>query len=381
MFKALLLQQWYGLSDPGLEEALLDRVSFRRFCGLALDGATPDETTLCRFRNDLKAAGLGEPLFAEVSRQFDAAGLTLRSGTLIDATLVGRAGRPPRGRPAPNGAESRSAHDGDANWTRQGERRRLFFGYKIHVGVDLGSGLIRSRVVTPAKTYESEVADQLVIGDEAAIYADKAYEKKTRRAALKACGIMDRTPPPQISAAIALLANRPQPTDRTLADRRRAHLRGAQMQLWIAAHALLWPSRQSLPFRPGRHRLQSKKSHRRRGLITNTTPPASSTASPGYLYRPLSPSIPWPKSPPIAWRQLFRRGLAEGRGEGAPKGRMRGTLALVCQGAVDLHDNAASSRRPSCFPKKKPLIRPSGAPSPHFVGRREKRARRSPKGS
>src|SRR3954468_9823708 len=174
MFKALLLQQWYGLSDPGLEEALLDRVSFRRFCGFALDAQTPDETTLCRFRNDLKAAGLGEPLFAEVSRQFDAAGLTLRSGTLIDATLVESAVRPPRGRPAPNGAESRSAHDGDANWTRQGERRRLFFGYKIHVGVDLGSGLIRSRVVTPAKTYESEVADQLVIGDEAAIYADKA---------------------------------------------------------------------------------------------------------------------------------------------------------------------------------------------------------------
>ena len=54
MFKALLLAQWYGLSDPGLEEALLDRVSFRRFCGLALDAATPDETTLCRFRNALK---------------------------------------------------------------------------------------------------------------------------------------------------------------------------------------------------------------------------------------------------------------------------------------------------------------------------------------
>src|SRR5512141_2295260 len=57
MFKALLLAQWYGLSDPGLEEALLDRVSFRRFCGLALDAATPDETTLCRFRNALKQAG------------------------------------------------------------------------------------------------------------------------------------------------------------------------------------------------------------------------------------------------------------------------------------------------------------------------------------
>jgi transposase, IS5 family len=62
MLKALLLQQMYDLSDPALEEALLERVSFRRFCGFALDAATPDETTLCRFRNALKDAGLGEAL-------------------------------------------------------------------------------------------------------------------------------------------------------------------------------------------------------------------------------------------------------------------------------------------------------------------------------
>ena len=159
MFKALLLQQWYGLSDPGLEEALLDRVSFRRFCGLSLEGATPDETTLCRFRNDLKASGLGEPLFAQVSRQFEAAGLTLRSGTLIDATLVESAVRSPAPGTTAKGEESRSPHDGDATCTRQGQSRRLFFGYKVHVGVDLGSGLIRSRLVTPAKTYAIEGAD------------------------------------------------------------------------------------------------------------------------------------------------------------------------------------------------------------------------------
>ena len=80
----------------------------------------------------------------------------------------------------------------DANWTRQGHSRRLFFGYKLHIGVDQGSGLIRSRCVTPAKTYESEVADALVIGDERAVYADKAYEKKERRASLKARGVKDR---------------------------------------------------------------------------------------------------------------------------------------------------------------------------------------------
>jgi IS5 family transposase len=192
MFKALLLQQWYGLSDPGLEEALLDRVSFRRFCGLALDGATPDETTLCRFRNALKEAQLGDKLFGVIGTQLERAGFIVRKGTLIDATLIESAVRPPPSGSTPKHIESRSPHDADANWTRRGDGRRLFFGYKAHIGVDQGSGLVRSRVLTPAKTYESEVADRLILGDEKAVYADKAYEKKERRAALKARGIKDR---------------------------------------------------------------------------------------------------------------------------------------------------------------------------------------------
>jgi IS5 family transposase len=69
--------------------------------------------------------------------------------------------------------ESRSPHDPDANWTREGKARRLFFGYKAHIGVDQGSGLIRSRALTGAKTYESEVADALVMGDERAVYLTK----------------------------------------------------------------------------------------------------------------------------------------------------------------------------------------------------------------
>src|SRR6185437_1082699 len=192
MFKALLLQQWYGLSDPGLEETLLDRVSFRRFCGLALDAAAPDETTLCRFRNALRQAGLGEALFQEILRQLEAAGFVLKTGTLIDATLVQSSGRTPASGSTPRETESRSAHDPDANWTRRGTGRRLFFGYKAHIALDQGSGLIRARRLTGAKTYESEVADDLVLGDEKAVYADKAYEKRARREALKARGIKDR---------------------------------------------------------------------------------------------------------------------------------------------------------------------------------------------
>jgi IS5 family transposase len=190
MFKALLLAQWYGLSDPGLEEALSDRVSFRRFCGFAMDEATPDETTFCRFRGALAAASLGDALFTEVSRQLEAKGLILKTGSLIDATLIEAAVRPPA-KPA-EGAPAEAPLDGDAGFTRSGPHRRLFYGYKAHVGVDEGSGLIRRRLLTPATTYESEVADALISWDEGAVYADKAYEKAARRKALKDAGIKDR---------------------------------------------------------------------------------------------------------------------------------------------------------------------------------------------
>jgi len=192
MVKALLLQQWYGLSDPGLEEALMDRVSFRRFCGFPLDINAPDETTLCRFRNALKTAGLGEALFAEISRQLESGGFIVKAGTLIDATLIRSAAKKPASGSTPKGVESRSTVDPDANWTRSGAGRVSFFGYKLHIGVDQGSGLIRSRQLTPAKVYESQVADDLIMGDERAIYADKAYEKKARRQALKARRVKDR---------------------------------------------------------------------------------------------------------------------------------------------------------------------------------------------
>ncbi len=113
----------YGLSDPGLEEALLDRVSFRRFAAAYrwIWGATPDETTLCRFRNDLKASGsCASRCLPSVSRQFEAAGLTLRSGTLIACHIGGvSAVRSPAPGTTAKGAlaESRSPHDlRDANW-------------------------------------------------------------------------------------------------------------------------------------------------------------------------------------------------------------------------------------------------------------------------
>ena len=109
MFKALLLQQWYGLSDPGLEEAICDRLSFQRFLGLSLTDPVPDENRICRFRTMVAQAGLGECLFALLEEQLQAKELIVRRGSLIDAALIKAQPHPPRrGEPSP---------DPEADWT------------------------------------------------------------------------------------------------------------------------------------------------------------------------------------------------------------------------------------------------------------------------
>jgi IS5 family transposase len=187
MLKALYLASLYDLSDPGLEEALIDRVSFRLFCGFGLDQGTPDETTLCRFRNDCAAAGVLSAAFEEVNRQLAARGLVLRKGTMMDATLVAAASRRP---PLEAGSKPSVPGEPAATFTRKGGR--TYFGYRLHVGVDQGSRLIRRLALTPAHVNESLVAEALICGDERAVLADKGYENKTRRARLKALRVKDR---------------------------------------------------------------------------------------------------------------------------------------------------------------------------------------------
>jgi IS5 family transposase len=189
LFKGLLLQQWYGLSDPGLEEALGDRASFRFFCGFSLSDAVPDETTYCRFRAALAAAGLAEALFAAINRQLDAKGFIVKRGTLLDATLVRAAVRPPRLEEGPQAP----ARDPDAAWAvRDDHPKKNTYGYKAHVAADQGAGFIRKALLTPANVHDSIPADDLVQGDEAAVYADRGYDKAARRQDLRARGIKDR---------------------------------------------------------------------------------------------------------------------------------------------------------------------------------------------
>jgi IS5 family transposase len=185
MFKVLLLQSLYGLSDAETEEALSDRLSFRRFIGVALDERVPDHTTICRFRNLLTERALIGRLFAELDRQIERAGLILKRGTMLDATVIeASAARPREGGPP--------ASDPDARFTRRQGRAGSSFGYKAHVGVDEGSGLIRSVLTTPANVNDTVPADALIRGDERAVLADGAYHTHSREKALKARGIKPR---------------------------------------------------------------------------------------------------------------------------------------------------------------------------------------------
>lgn len=186
MLKALLLQQWYRLSDAELEEALNDRVSFRRFLGLSLEDAAPDHTTLCRFRNRLVEEGLADKLFGEFEKQLDQRGLLLKRGTMIDASLVATPFRPE------SAGGEREAVDPDAALTARKGRRGTHYGYKMHAGVDQQTRLIRRLTLTPANINDTTPADELVCGDERAVYADKGYAKRARNAWLKSLGIKPR---------------------------------------------------------------------------------------------------------------------------------------------------------------------------------------------
>jgi IS5 family transposase len=186
MLKALLLQQWYGLSDADLEEALNDRMSFRRFVGLGLEEAAPDHTTLCRFRSRLAEEGLSDKLFSEFGRQLETRGLILKRGTMIDASLV----ETPH-RPASFDGE-RPAVDPDAALTARKGQPGTHYGYKMHAGVDQTSRLIRRLLLTPANVNDTVPADALVCGDERAVYADKGYAKRARRLWLTSLGIKAR---------------------------------------------------------------------------------------------------------------------------------------------------------------------------------------------
>jgi IS5 family transposase len=188
LLRCLLLGVWHDLSDPALEAAIKDRLSFRRFAGLSLHDAVPDHSTLWRFRAELAANGLIERVFAEIVRQLEAKGLVVKRGTLIDASLVAAAANPPRKQATD--APVKPSADPDARWGRKG--KMSVFGYKIHIGADAAHTIVRRVDFTEGSVTDTEPADGLICGDERAVYGDQAYYTHARHARLTAAGIKDR---------------------------------------------------------------------------------------------------------------------------------------------------------------------------------------------
>lgn len=184
LFRCLLVGSLYGLSERELEEALSDRLSFRRFVGLSYEESVPDHSVLNRFRNELVGGGLYDKLFAELDKQLSAAGVMLKRGTMLDATVIETIAAPP-GRDGARG-------DADAGFAKRQGKPGSRYGYKMHVGVDQGSGLIRTVVTTAANVPDTVPADQLVRGDETSVLADGAYHTHERQARLEAQGIKAR---------------------------------------------------------------------------------------------------------------------------------------------------------------------------------------------
>lgn len=172
LFKMSLLQHCYGLSDPQCEELVSDRLSWRRFVGLSLSEAVPDETTLVRFRARLIEHGLHQQLLQQVNAQLEERGLILKTCTLVDATLIQAARRAP--------GQASNPGDPGAGYTRRAGQ--IHYGYKAHVAVDQGHTLIRQADLSAANLVDDARLEALTIGKHRMIVADKAYWSAKRLA-------------------------------------------------------------------------------------------------------------------------------------------------------------------------------------------------------
>jgi len=166
VFKMLLLQHCYNLSDPQCEEQVKDRLSWRKFVGLGFEETVPDETTLVRFRQRLIEHSLHEKLLRLVNQQLERKGLILKTCTLADATLLQAARRAPTN-------EDNEGGDSDADYTVK--KGTPHYGYKAHVAVDETHTLIREVSLTKASVHDSREFQSIVTGDEEMVVADKAY--------------------------------------------------------------------------------------------------------------------------------------------------------------------------------------------------------------
>lgn len=175
MFKALLLSIWYDLSDVKLADALEDRASFRRFCGFSGTEETPERTAFVRFRKELVAHKLDRSLFVAVTAQLKSKAVTVKTGTLVDATII----------------TSASEEDSDARWVKH-KGKRAVHGFKAHVGADADTALVEEVSVTSANINDGRAGPEALPDNPGEVFADSAYRGNHFRDAVRAKGGIPR---------------------------------------------------------------------------------------------------------------------------------------------------------------------------------------------
>jgi len=198
LFKMCLLQTWYGLSDYEVEDRVNDSISFGYFCGLNIDQVAPDHSTLSRFRSLMTKAKAYEPLFKEINRQLGAQKIIVRTGVIVDASVIDTPLRP-KGRTNHKVTEDRKDEeevevvkdyadsvDTEAAWLKKGGKYR--FGYKKHHVAD-NEGLVLGVLTTKASINEvgnlEDLLDTADLPEDIALKADKGYQSKKNAALLK----------------------------------------------------------------------------------------------------------------------------------------------------------------------------------------------------
>jgi len=175
MLRMYLLQNWFNLSDEGVEDAIYDSYAFRKFMGLNfMEEQTPDATTLCKFRKLLDENGITK-MFSENMKTFlDKHGKLMHGGTIVDATLI----------EAPTSTKNAERkRDPEMHQTKKGNQ--WYFGERFHIGVDAGTGYIHTCEVTAANVSERDVALRLVREDDEVVYGDSAYSNMHLREDIK----------------------------------------------------------------------------------------------------------------------------------------------------------------------------------------------------
>lgn len=171
LFKALLLAVWYDLSDVKLAEALDDRASFRRFCGFSNHEPTPERTAFVRFRKALVLRELDEVLFYTITAQLKTKAIRVKTGTLVDATIIASASR----------------DDNEARWVKH-RGKPAMHGFKAHVGADADTALVEEVATTPANVNDGRAGPGALPDDPGEVFADSAYRGDHFRSAVHARG-------------------------------------------------------------------------------------------------------------------------------------------------------------------------------------------------